>query len=273
MGTSSLISRNNTTGAYTVRQTHRFTSSYSTAQRINTASSGAFNGTLINSGTGSALSGSRDVSGTSYAATTVTATWYYWLQGASWYLDNQTSFSYTVPAAVFSITFDHNDGTGTTETVSRTYGTAWNAPTPTKSGYAFLGWFTAAEGGTQVDVSGNVQGTTAGQYTNGLTLYAHWEAMSILHVAEGGETKTVTNIQTVEGGRVKIRIESRKHPKRPDVVQIIVKDDGIGYRADQTEYGEGLRNIEERLRMQCGGSLHVTSTPGEGTTAEILLPQ
>lgn len=208
MGSSSLVSRDNTTGAYTVRETHTFTSSFSTNLIINTSPNGYGRGTQIASGSGSSLSGSRNMTGTSYAAVTVTDSWYFWVYGQVWNLTSNTSFSYTVPAAVFSITFDHNDGTGTTETVNRTYNTAWNAPTPTKTGYAFTGWYTDPTGGTQVDVTGSVpgkvaEGTADEAYTNGLTLYAHWEAMSILHVKDGSTIRTITNIKVVQNGTVR----------------------------------------------------------------------
>lgn len=42
-------------------------------------------------------------------------------------------------------------------------------PTPSRAGYTFLGWFTAADGGTEVTSSTTV--TTNTDHT----LYAHWE--------------------------------------------------------------------------------------------------
>ena len=75
--------------------------------------------------------------------------------------------------------------------------------TPTRQGYAFAGYF-SGEGGAGTKYY-NEDGSSAANadFDADTTLYAHWEAMSILHVAEGGETKTVTNIQTVEGGTVR----------------------------------------------------------------------
>ena len=74
---------------------------------------------------------------------------------------------------------------------------------PERSGYAFMGYF-SGEGGAGTKYY-NDDGSSAANadFDADTTLYAHWEAMSILHMAEGGETKTVTNIQTVEGGSVK----------------------------------------------------------------------
>ena len=63
----------------------------------------------------------------------------------------------------------------------------------------------------------------------------------------------------------------------PDCWQITVQDTGKGF--DPARYGEdgkphfGLRNVRERLRLMVGGTLTVTSAPGQGTTAEIRIPK
>ncbi len=57
---------------------------------------------------------------------------------------------------------------------SVTFGNTYGAlTTPTRTGYTFLGWFTAASGGTQVTSSTKV--TNAASHT----LYAHWKGNSI----------------------------------------------------------------------------------------------
>ena len=35
----------------------------------------------------------------------------------------------------------------------------------------------------------------------------------------------------------------------------------------------GIENVRERLMLICGDSLDISSTPGEGTTAEIRIPK
>lgn len=63
----------------------------------------------------------------------------------------------------------------------------------------------------------------------------------------------------------------------PDCWQITVSDTGKGF--DPAHYEEdgkahfGLRNVRERLRLMAGGTLTVTSSPGQGTTAEIRIPK
>ena len=50
----------------------------------------------------------------------------------------------------YTVTFDANGGEGST-TLTRTYGARLGSlPTPTRDGYSFTGWWTAASGGTQV---------------------------------------------------------------------------------------------------------------------------
>ena len=71
----------------------------------------------------------------------------------------------------YTVNFNANGGsvstTSKTVTYDATYGTL---PTPTRDGYTFNGWWTAATGGTQVTADTKVQ-ITATQ-----TLYAHWTA-------------------------------------------------------------------------------------------------
>ena len=69
----------------------------------------------------------------------------------------------------YPLTFDACGGTATESSRDLLPGQAYGAlPTATKPGYIFLGWFTAAEGGTQVD-SATIM--TAGPQT----VYAHYE--------------------------------------------------------------------------------------------------
>lgn len=98
----------------------------------------------------------------------------------------------------YTVTFDANGGTTPTASKNVTYASTYGTlPTPTRSGYAFLGWFTEQTGGTQITSSSTV-GIAAAQ-----TLYAHWEAMSILHVKDNGTVRTITNIQAVENHTVR----------------------------------------------------------------------
>lgn len=69
----------------------------------------------------------------------------------------------------YTVTFDANEGTVTPESKTVTYdGTYGELPTPTRSGYKFLGWFTDLTGTAKVTANNKVSITAA------QTLYAHW---------------------------------------------------------------------------------------------------
>ena len=77
------------------------------------------------------------------------------------------------------ITINWNANGGSVTPTSSTYtydGKAITLPTPSYAGHRFLGWFTAADGGTQItDV-----GTTNKPYTT-VTYHAHWEVSIVEH--------------------------------------------------------------------------------------------
>ena len=71
----------------------------------------------------------------------------------------------------YTVTFDANGGSVSPTTKSVTYGSAYgDLPTPTRTGFTFLGWFTLSSGGTKV-----TSGTTV-TITSAQTLHAHWTA-------------------------------------------------------------------------------------------------
>ena len=126
----------------------------------------------------------------------------------------------------FTVTYNANGGTVSTssKTVSQTFtnwntaangsGTAYNAgatysanasvtlyaqyanpsigslPTPTRSGYAFDGWYTAANGGTKITDSTKVTANT--------TVYAHWKAnaYTVSYNVNGGTGSIASQTKT-----------------------------------------------------------------------------
>ena len=73
----------------------------------------------------------------------------------------------------YTVTFDANGGSCGTESMIVTQGSAYGElPTPTRTGYTFAGWYTAAEGGSQVE------STTTVSITGSQTLYAQWTVNS-----------------------------------------------------------------------------------------------
>ena len=95
----------------------------------------------------------------------------------------------------YTVTFDYNGATGDNSTEKKevtydsTYGTL---PTPTKTGYTFDGWFTAASGGSEITSDTTVT------ITESQTLYAHWTAKQFTvtfdyqGATSGYETSSIT---------------------------------------------------------------------------------
>ncbi len=87
------------------------------------------------------------------------------------------SVGWTAPKPVtpadarYKITFDANGGTvSPTSARTETSGKLTNLPTPTRSGYAFDGWYTAKESGERI--------TTSSVFRADAILYAHWTRQS-----------------------------------------------------------------------------------------------
>lgn len=85
-------------------------------------------------------------------------------------------FDTIVAPGKYTVTFNKNGGDteANPSSIDETYGSKYVLPTtnPTKSGYTFAGWYTAAEGGEQVTAETVVN--TAAKHT----LYAKWTAKS-----------------------------------------------------------------------------------------------
>ena len=81
----------------------------------------------------------------------------------------------TVSVRPFTVTFDANGGT--VEPVNKTYrilrGSYGELPTPFREGYAFAGWYTELDSGTQVTSETEIKRSDH-------TLYAHWAETEII---------------------------------------------------------------------------------------------
>lgn len=87
----------------------------------------------------------------------------------SYYFDTQGSYT---------LSFNPNGGTVDKTTMNCTRG-VWlgTLPTPKRNGYVFDGWYTAANGGTQITSS------TAYTSTSNMTVYAHWSPAPITSIS------------------------------------------------------------------------------------------
>jgi uncharacterized repeat protein (TIGR02543 family) len=125
-----------------------------------------------------------DGSGTSYAA------------GGSYTANAAATLYAQWQANAYAVAFDAQGGSVTPASKSVTYGQPYGAlPVPERPGYRFDGWFTAADGGTQVTAE-TVVTVTAAQ-----TLYAHWTVQSIVRVmgADGALHAGVLYVMSADG--------------------------------------------------------------------------
>lgn len=99
--------------------------------------------------------------------------------------------SYTANFSVnsYTLTFNANGGSVSPASKSVAYGSNYGAlPTPTRSGYTFDGWYTAASGGTKVSGSTTMGAANA-------TVHAHWtEKTATLSYNNGGRGTTPSSV-------------------------------------------------------------------------------
>lgn len=80
--------------------------------------------------------------------------------------------------ALYTVTFNPNNGSvDPTSATQSESGAAIILPTPTRSGYMFTGWYTAASGGTKIGDAGDSYIPTAN-----ITLYAQWEHVLVFNL-------------------------------------------------------------------------------------------
>ena len=95
----------------------------------------------------------------------------------------------------YKVTFDANGGTVNTSSDLGDSGDPVELPAPTRDGYRFLGWYTAASGGNEIGDAGASYTPTAN-----ITLYAHWiQQYKVTYNANGGSVSPTSENVDVEG--------------------------------------------------------------------------
>ena len=144
-----------------------------------------------------------------------------------------------------TVTFNANGGAlsedGAIEAiVDETIGTL---PIPTRDGYTFLGWFTAAEGGEQITESTVVTGN--------MTLYAHWEAVTIEPQWTIDENGVLTRVEL--NGATEVAI--------PSNVKVIGDSVFSGYMLTKVTIPEGVGSIGNMAFECCAGLTEIKIPP------------
>ena len=97
----------------------------------------------------------------------------------------------TLGITTYTVKYNSTGGTSFNDDLVPS-GTAATLPTPTRTGWTFSGWYTAASGGSKI-------GTAGASYTptSSTTLYAHWTANPLIWAAKTYDLKYNTNAQTI----------------------------------------------------------------------------
>jgi uncharacterized repeat protein (TIGR02543 family) len=107
--------------------------------------------------------------------------------GGTWTQSQTITFFAWWQQITYVVTYNANSGTVSPASATVNAGSSTTLPTPTRSGYTFNGWYTAASGGTLV-------GAAAGSYTPtaAITLYAQWTVVVVNYTmtwrANGGSS-------------------------------------------------------------------------------------
>lgn len=99
------------------------------------------------------------------------------------------------PYATFTVSFNANGGSVTTESKKVTYDSNYGTlPTPTRTGYQFNGWYTETSGGSKITSSSTVS------ITDNQILYAQWTVNSYSYTL-GSATGATTTGSTASGSQ------------------------------------------------------------------------
>lgn len=146
--------------------------------------------------------GSDGTSGISTASTTV-STVVSTLGSDNWKSVTESSVEYVVPIWQYTVFFDANGGSGAPAAQTKKDGTALalSSTVPTRDGYTFTGWNTAADGsGTNYAAGATYTGNAD------LSLYAQWTPTYTATFADGNDNTgwTIAPTSDVEGATVTV---------------------------------------------------------------------
>ena len=111
-----------------------------------------------------------------------------------------TLYAHWQEAIEYTVTYNANGGSCGTASEKYT-GTSLTLPTPSRTGYKFLGWYTAASGGTKIGDAGATYTPSAN-----ITLYAQWQINSYtITVTTSNATVKVNGTTVNNNGTISIQ--------------------------------------------------------------------
>lgn len=130
------------------------------------------------------------------------------------YSESQTPVTFTGDTVLFAkwsgnnytITYDANTGTVDSSTATFAYGNSISLLTPTKTGYAFQGWYDTTTAGTKIGDAGSSYSAALSR-----TLYAQWTINSYTYTynGNGGTVDTSTVTYTYGDSPITLRTPTR----------------------------------------------------------------
>lgn len=104
-----------------------------------------------------------------------------------------------IPATTYTVFFNANGGSVTPDSkVTGADGKLSSLPTPTRSGYRFDGWYTAANGGEEI--------TKDTKFTTDTKVYAHWTKKTTSGSSGSGSNSGTTIIQSAKTADIGVMI-------------------------------------------------------------------
>lgn len=157
---------------------------------------------------------------------------------------------YVVVPTTVTVTFDANGGSVTpANAATNESGKLDSLPTPTRSGYTFSGWFTAANGGTKV--------TTDTVFTDDTTVYAQWTVVQ--SGGSGGGSSSGGG-----GSSSGDKTETVTHPDGSTTTTVTKPN---GTVTETTKQPDGSQQVVE---SQKDGTVTTTNTDADGNRTETV---
>ena len=158
------------------------------------------------------------------------------------------------PDQTVILTLDANGGSCAVKTLAAASGAAvGELPVPTRTGYTFAGWFTAASGGTQA--------TGESVFDANATLYAHWTASDDSDGGSGSPSgEYLITVDRVTGGTVRV---NPGRADKGDTVTITVTPKA-GYELDELTVTDS-KGSELNVRS-AGSNKYTFEMPGSRVT-------
>ncbi|MCR5590335.1 MAG: InlB B-repeat-containing protein [Lachnospiraceae bacterium] len=158
-------------------------------------------------------------------------------------------------ANTYTVVFDPNEGSCDTASKSVTYDSTYgDLPTPTRNGFNFVGWYTAATGGKLITEDSRVD------ITSDQTLYAHWGFTPFTVTLDGNGNSYSGQIQVYYGGAY------GPLPSEADMISAGYTNPGYTFDGWYTAATDGTRVDSEALvSINSDHTLYAQWSPKEYT--------